>query len=114
MLDLYFILAGVHMVAVAVTGILWTVVDLVPTAPLKRHDRDIRAVHFGSLYLALWFLGLAFAFEKLHVQAYHQVVFPAGLAGLLFFASLGYFPQPEGLDPLYSTTGRAAGQWCWP
>ena len=81
MQTLYFILAAVHIAAVAVTGILWAVVDLVPGSRLKPHFRDIRAVHFGSLYLVPWFLGLAYAFERLHVAPWHQLVFPVGLAG---------------------------------
>src|SRR5262249_47480584 len=56
----YFILAAVHVLALVVTGILWAVIDLVPGTRLKRHFRDVRAVHFGSLYLVPWFLGLAY------------------------------------------------------
>jgi hypothetical protein len=46
---LYFVLAAVHLVAVAVTGILWTLYDLGFRTKLRPHVRDIRAVHFGSL-----------------------------------------------------------------
>jgi hypothetical protein len=102
---LYFVLAAVHIVAVVVTGILWTILDLVPKTSLRREYRDIRAVHFGSLYLVPWFLGLAFAFERLQVPAWHQVFFPAGLGLLVFFAGIAYlFPKPPGLDPFYYWT----------
>jgi hypothetical protein len=107
----YFVLAAVHIVAVVVTGILWTIIDLVPGAGLRPHVRDIRAVHFGSLYLVPWFLGLAYAFERLGVPAWHQVFFPAGLGLLVFFAGVAYLlPRPEGLDPFYYWT--RAGRWC--
>lgn len=110
MQTLYFILAAVHLVAVAVTGILWTLLDLGRATNLRPHLRDIRAVHFGSLYLTPWLLGLAYAFERLQVPAWHQAFFPAGLGALLTFASIGYlFPRPEGLDPFYYwTKGWAA------
>ena len=102
---LYIILAAVHIVAIVVTGILWTTIDLNHQSPLKKNFRDIRAVHFGSLYLVPWFLGLAYAFGKLQVPAEHQVIFPAGLGLLVFFSGLGYmFPRPEGLDPFYYWT----------
>src|SRR5271166_4753060 len=102
---LYFVLVAVHLVAILVTGILWTVVDLVPGTSLRPHLRDIRAVHFGSLYLVPMFLGLGWAFERLGVPAAHQVVFPAGLGLLVTFSSLGYlFPRPPGLDPFYYWT----------
>jgi len=102
---LYFVLAGVHFVAIAVTGIMWTTIVLVPKSSLKKSFRDIRAVHFGSMYLTSMFLGLAFAFEKLHVPAWHQVFFPGGLGLLVLFSSIGYvFPLPEGLDPWYYWT----------
>jgi hypothetical protein len=102
---LYFILAALHIVSLVVTGILWTVIDLVPNTRLRPHFRDIRAVHFGSLYLVPWFLGLAYAFEKLRVPAGHQLVFPIGLGALIFFSGIGYvFPRPEGLDPFYYWT----------
>ncbi len=105
LLGLYMALAAVHLVAVAVTGILWVWVDLVPKSPLKRHFRDIRAVHFGSLYLIPMFLGLAWAFERLQVPAVHQAVFPAGLGLLVLFSSVGYlFPLPEHLNPFYYWT----------
>jgi len=102
---LYFILAAVHVLAILVTGILWTVIDLAPQSGLRPHFRDIRAVHFGSLYLVPWFLGLAYAFDKLGVPAWHQVIFPVGLGALVFFAGVGYlFPRPAGLDPFYYWT----------
>ncbi len=106
---LYFVLAAVHVVAVPVTGILWTIIILVPKSPLRPHLRDIRAVHFGSLYLVPWFLGLAYAFEKLGVPPWQQLIFPAGLGLLVTFAGIAYlFPQPPGLDPFYYwTRGRA-------
>ncbi len=102
---LYFVLAAVHIVAVVGTGVLWTVVDLVKGSSLRPHLRDIRAVHFGSLYLVPWFLGLAYAFDRLGVPPWHQLFFPAGLGALVFFAGLGYvFPRPAGLDPFYYWT----------
>ena len=102
---LYFVLAAVHIVAVAVTGILWTTIDLVPHSSLRPHLRDIRAVHFGSLYLTPWLLGLAWAFERLGVPAVHQAFFPAGLGLLILFTGVAYlFPRPEGLDPFYYWT----------
>ncbi|MFN4257874.1 MAG: hypothetical protein ACK4RK_01150 [Gemmataceae bacterium] len=105
MQSLYFILAAVHLVAIVVTGILWTIVDLVPGSSLKKNFRDIRAVHFGSLYLTGILLGLAYAFDKLNVPAWHQVFFPAGLGLLLAFSSIAYvFPRPPGLDPFYYWT----------
>lgn len=101
----YFILAGVHIVAVVVTGILWTTIDLVPGSKLRPHLRDIRAVHFGSLYLVPWFLGLSWAFARLRVPEWHQIFFPAGLGLLVLFSGVGYlFPRPEGLDPFYYWT----------
>lgn len=105
MQTLYFVLAAVHLIAVAVTGMLWTVVDLVPRSSLKNNFRDIRAVHFGSLYLVPWFLGLAYAFDKLQVPAVHQIFFPAGLGLLVFFSSIAYvLPRPPDLDPFYYWT----------
>lgn len=102
---LYFILAAIHIVAVAVTGLLWTYIDLFPKSDLRHHYRDVRAVHFGSLWLVPWFLGLAYAFERLHVPAEHQLVFPVGLGLLVAFSSLGYlWPLPPGLDPFYYWT----------
>jgi hypothetical protein len=102
---LYFFLAAGHILAVVVTGILWTIIDLVPGSRLKRNFRDIRAVHFGSLYLIPWFFGLAFAFERLNVPAWHQGFFSAGLGLLVLFSGIGYvFPRPEGLDPFYYWT----------
>jgi hypothetical protein len=105
MQGLYFVLAAIHIAAVVVTGILWTILDLVPKTSLRREYRDIRAVHFGSLYLVPWFLGLAYAFERLQVPAWHQAFFPAGLGLLVFFAGIAYlFPKPPGLDPFYYWT----------
>lgn len=105
MQELYFILAAVHLVAVAVTGILWTIIDLVPHSSLKKSYRDIRAVHFGSLYLVPMFLGLAFAFWKLDVPAWHWWFFPLGLLLLVVFAGIAYlFPRPANLDPFYYWT----------
>ncbi len=101
----YFILAAVHIVAIVVTGILWTIIDLRPHSALRPHLRDIRAVHFGSLYLVPWFLGLAWAFERLGVPAYHRIAFPPGLGLLVFFAGVAYlFPRPPGLNPFYYWT----------
>ena len=105
MQSLYFVLAAIHLVAIVVTGILWTVIDLVPWSTLRSHLRDIRAVHFGSLYLVPWFLGLAYAFDALGVPPWHQLFFPAGLGLLVFFAGVAYlFPRPPGLNPFYYWT----------
>jgi hypothetical protein len=102
---LYFILAGLHVVAVVATGILWTIIDLSPKSRLRPHLRDIRAVHFGSLWLVPWFLGLAYAFDKLQVDPWQQLAFPAGLGALVLFSGIGYlFPLPEGTDPFYFWT----------
>jgi hypothetical protein len=101
----YFVLVAVHLVAIVVTGMMWTVVDLVRGSGLKHHLRDIRAVHFGSLYLVPILLGLAWAFERLGVPEWHQAFFPAGLGLLVFFSGVAYlFPKPEGLDPFYYWT----------
>jgi hypothetical protein len=90
---LYFILAGLHVVAVVATGILWTIIDLSPKSRLRPHLRDIRAVHFGSLWLVPWFLGLACAFDKLQVPPWQQLAFPVGLGALVLFSGIGYlFP----------------------
>jgi hypothetical protein len=105
MQELYFALAAVHLVAVIVTGILWTIIDLSPGSRLRPSLRDIRAVHFGSLYLISLFLGLAYAFDRLKVPAWHQLFFPAGLGILVFFSGLGYlFPLPPGVAPFYYWT----------
>jgi hypothetical protein len=102
---LYFVLAAVHLVAIVVTGILWTIIDLVPRSSLRSHLRDIRAVHFGSLYLVPILLGLAWAFDRLAVPWWSQLAFPAGLGALIFFAGVAYlFPRPPGLDPFYYWT----------
>ena len=105
MSTLYYCLAALHIVAIVVTGILWTLIDLKAGEKLRPHFRDIRAVHFGSLYLVHWFLGLAFAFERLQVPAHHQIVFPAGLGLLILFTGVAYlFPRPPDLDPFYYWT----------
>src|SRR5262245_48869639 len=105
MQGLYFVLVAVHLVAIVVTGMMWTVIDLVPGSGLRRNLRDIRAVHFGSLYLVPMLLGLAYAFDRLRVPAWHQLFFPAGLGLLVLFSGIGYvFPRPEGLDPFYYWT----------
>jgi hypothetical protein len=105
MQTLYFGLAALHIVAIVVTGILWTIVDLVPGLRLRSHLRDIRAVHFASLYLVPWFLGLSYAFERLQIPARHQAMFPAGLGLLVVLAGVAYLlPRPEGLDPFYYWT----------
>lgn len=110
MLALYVVLAAVHIVAVVVTGILWALIDLGRGASLKPHIRDIRAVHFGSLYLVPWLLSLPFAFQQLGVPTWHWAFFPAGLGLLILFSSVAYlFPKPPGLDPFYYwTRGWAA------
>lgn len=107
---LYFVLVAVHIVALVVTGALWTYIDMVPTTDLKKNFRDIRAVHFGSLHLVAWLLGLNYAFDKLRVPDIHQAFFPIGLGLLVFFSGLGYvFPRPADLDPWYYwTRGWAA------
>src|ERR1700692_2826116 len=93
---LYFVLAALHIVSMVSTGILWTL-DLKLAPSLKPHFRDIRAVHFGSLYLVPWFLGLAYAFDRLRVPDWHQIFFPAGLGTLVFFSGVAYlFPKPPG------------------
>jgi hypothetical protein len=105
MQPLYFILVAVHLVALVVTGIMWTIIDLVPNSSLRANVRDIRAVHFGSLYLIPILLGLSWAFHYLQVPAWHQLFFPCGLGALVFFSGLGYmFPRPPGLDPFYYWT----------
>jgi hypothetical protein len=102
---LYYSLAALHIGAIVVTGILWTLIDLKVVGRLRPHLRDIRAVHFGSLYLVPWFLGLAVAFERLGVPAHHQAVFPAGLGLLILFTGIAYlFPRPHDLDPFYYWT----------
>jgi hypothetical protein len=105
MLALYVVLAALHIVAVVVTGILWTVLDVSKLSSIRPHFRDIRAVHFGSLYLTPWLLGLAWAFDRLKVPAWHWGFFPAGLGLLVFFSGVGYlFPRPQGLDSFYYWT----------
>lgn len=105
MQTLYFALAALHIVSLVVTGILWTMIVLKSAESLRPHLRDIRAVHFGSLYLVPWFLGLAFEFEKLQVPSHHQLVFPCGLGLLILFTGVAYlFPRPADLDPFYYWT----------
>jgi hypothetical protein len=105
MRSVYLILAALHIVSMVVTGILWTLIDLGYGSRLKSEYRDIRAVHFGSLYLVPWFLGLAYAFDRLKVPDWHQIFFPAGLGALIFFSGVAYlFPRPPGLDPFYYWT----------
>jgi hypothetical protein len=105
MLTLYIVLAAVHIAAVVVTGILWTILDLWPRSGLKSEFRDIRAVHFGSLYLTPWFLGLGWAFDRLKVPAWHQLFFPAGLGLLVLFAGVAYLlPRAPGVQPFYYWT----------
>ena len=105
MLKLYLLLAAFHMLAVVVTGILWTILTLRPTPGLKKEFRDIRAVHFGSLYLVAWFLGLAFAFERLAIPAWHQAAFPIGLGLLVVLSGIGYvLPRDPKIDPFYFWT----------
>lgn len=105
MFKFYMILVGIHIVALVVTGAMWTAFDLGYKEKLGPHLRDIRAVHFGSLYLVPWLLGLALAFDRLHVPTLHQAVFPAGLGCLIAFTSVAYvFPRPPGLDPFYYWT----------
>ncbi|HEX5447340.1 MAG TPA: hypothetical protein VFW87_26230, partial [Pirellulales bacterium] len=90
---------------VIVTGIMWAYVDIVPKNNLRPHVRDIRAVHFGSIYLVAWLLGLAYAFDRLGVPAFHWWFFPAGLGLLVTFSSIAYmFPKPPDLDPFYYWT----------
>jgi hypothetical protein len=102
---LYIILAAAHVGALVVTGVLWTIIDLVPKTSLRPHFRDIRAVHFGSLYLVPWFLGLAWAFERLGVPPWHQAFFPAGLGLLVFFSGVAWLlPAPPGIAPFYYWT----------
>jgi hypothetical protein len=101
MAPLYFVLAALHIVALVVTGALWTIIDLVPKSPLRPHLRDIRAVHFGSLYLVPWFFGLAYALERLQVPWWHWIFFPAGLGLLVFFSGVGYLvPAAVGTGPV--------------
>lgn len=111
MQTVYFVLVGVHVLSLVVTGVLWTIIDLNKKSSLKHHFRDIRAVHFGSLYLVPWFLGLAWAFEELGVPDWQQAIFPLGLGALVFFSGIGWlFPRPEGLDPFYYWT-RGPALW---
>jgi hypothetical protein len=109
---LYFLLAALHLVAVVVTGILWVIVDTDKASNLRSHTRDIRAVHFGSLYLVPTFLGLAYAFDYLKVPAWHQLFFPGGLFLLVSFSSVGYvYPRPPDVNPFYYWTKGPAMAW---
>ncbi|MBI1860908.1 MAG: hypothetical protein HYR96_08325 [Deltaproteobacteria bacterium] len=102
---LYFILAALHLVAIVVTGVLWIVVVLFPKTGLEKHLHSIRAVHFGSLYLASLFLGIAYALKTLNVPSKLWLPFPAGLGLLVFFSGVGYLiPRPSDLDPFYYWT----------
>jgi hypothetical protein len=76
MQSLYFMLAAFHIVAVVLTGLLWTLLDLGFQSKLRPYLRDVRAVHFGSLYLVPWFLGLDYAF---HLSGPHFTVDGCGL-----------------------------------
>ena len=101
----YFVLVAVHLFAIAVTGMMLTIIDVVPGSRLRPHLRDIRAVHFGSLWLVPILLGLAWAFERLGVPDRHQAAFPASLGLLILFTGVAYlFPRPAGLDPFYYWT----------
>jgi hypothetical protein len=105
MLAFYMVLIAIHIVAIIVTGVLWVMVDLNPKSSLRTQLRDIRAVHFGSLYLVPWFLGLAWAFDRFQIPSPHWMIFPAGLGALVFFSGVGYlFPRPPGVDPFYYWT----------
>jgi hypothetical protein len=105
MQTVYFALVAVHLIAIVVTGMMWVIIDLVPQSSLRPHLRDIRAVHFGSLYLVRILLGLAWAFERPAVPLWCQLFFPAGLGALIFFAGVAYlFPRPPRLDPFYYWT----------
>jgi hypothetical protein len=102
---LYYILAAVHILAMVVTGAMWVVVDVWPKSHLRLHLRDIRAVHFGCLYLVPWLLGLASAFDALKVPERHWMMFPVGLGALVLFSGIGYlFPVPPDVEPFYYWT----------
>jgi hypothetical protein len=52
-----------------------------------------------------WFLGLAYAFERLHVPALYQLPFPIGLGLLVFFSGVGYLlPRSPDVEPFYYWT----------
>lgn len=105
MLFLYSVLIAIHIIAIIVTGIMWVIIDVQPSSPLRSQLRDIRAVHFGSLYLVPWFLGLAWAFDRLKIPYPHWLFFPVGLGALVFFSGVGYlFPKPKDLDSFYYWT----------
>jgi hypothetical protein len=105
---LYFILAAVHIVSLAVTGILWTIIVLVPSSSLKHNFRDIRAVHFGSLYLISLFLGLAYAFERLGVPAWDNKWVRLVRLGLLTVPARATIGEDQPGRPLRTLT------WCQP
>jgi hypothetical protein len=101
MRSVYLILAALHIVSMVVTGILWTLIDLGYGSRLKSEYRDIRAVHFGSLYLVPWFLGLAYAFDRLKVPDWHQIFFPRGIGRPdLFLRGRVLVPAAAGARPL--------------
>src|SRR5436305_328387 len=106
MFKLYVVLAAFHLAAVVVTGIMWTIVDLVPDSALKANYRDIRAVHFRLLGLSL------------------AVGVIAGLGAVAFFAACqvvshyaldlfaGYHPQgPGGEPPLFAEGTGVLRPW---
>ena len=78
---LYFLLAALHMIAVVVTGILWTLIDLRRQSSLRPHLRDIRAVHFGSPYLVAWFLGFGLCVRQAGRSRLASGVVPGGAGG---------------------------------
>jgi hypothetical protein len=113
MYRLYFVLAAIHLVAVVVTGILWTLLDLGYGPKLRPHLRDIRAVHFGSLYLVRgswdwptpsinWrFLpGIRLSSPQVWGRWYSWLALPT------------CFPAHRGWTRF--TTGPGAGRWCCP
>ena len=102
---LYFVLAALHMVAIVVTGILWTAYDLGLKEKLRPHLRDIRAVHFGSLYLVPWFLGLAYAFDRLSIPPCIRSSFLLGWEPWFSSQELP-ISSPVRRDSTPSTTGR--------
>jgi hypothetical protein len=105
MQTLYFILTAIHIVTVPITGLMWTMIDLNPKSSLRKNFRDIRAVHFGALYLVPWFMGLAYVFERLQIPALHQLPFPVGLGLLVFFSGVGYLlPRSPDVEPFYYWT----------
>ena len=102
------------MVSMVVTGILWTLLDLKVAPSLKPHFRDIRAVHFGSLYLVPWFLGLAYAFDRLKIPEWHQAFFPIGLGALSSFLAWDTCFRPAHRFSTRFIIGLRDGRWCCP